>query len=82
MENSYIVLVTSDSSYTYVKDNWSAMVYDPDNQESSPGTATWKAADIASTGTSKAFGGNVPEPTTGLLILIGLAGLGLKRKVA
>lgn len=30
----------------------------------------------------KSVGGSVPEPTTGLLVLLGMAGLALKRKVA
>ena len=41
----------------------------------------WNATD-ASKGTWTTLAGNVPEPTSGLLLLIGVAGLALKRKRA
>lgn len=37
---------------------------------------------IYATGNFSAAGGVIPEPTSGLLLLIGMAGLALKRKVA
>ena len=55
-------------------------VYDPDNQESTPGTfSSIKAADILG-GTQGTIGQAVPEPTSGLLLLVGMAGLALRRK--
>ena len=83
MAEVYWVIVDgsgSPTTYNYVKTDMSAMVYDPDNQESSPGKFGLAAADILA-GSSGTFGA-VPEPTSGLLLLLGVAGLALKRKVA
>ena len=63
----------------------SAKVYDAANQETSPGNF-----EIAATGLSySAFGGStggdtpaVPEPTSGLLMLVGLGALALRRRRA
>ena len=52
-------------------------VYDPSAQESSPGAAEVFSSDF---GSYQAF--DVPEPTSGLLLLLGVAGLALKRKRA
>lgn len=84
MKNAYYVIVESDSatSYTYYKIDMSAMVYDPTNQQSSPGSFTSvNAATILSSGTSANFAA-VPEPTSGLLMLLGVAGLALRRRRA
>ena len=84
MANAYYVIVESGTptSYTYYAVNMSSMVYDPDKQESSPGTFnSVSAADIISGGTSKAFVA-VPEPTSGLLMLLGMCGLALRRRRA
>lgn len=81
----YFAIVSSDSatSFNYVEaTGLAAKVYDPDNQESSPGAFNTISAAAIAAGTSKAIGGSVPEPTTGLLVLLGVAGLVLKRKVA
>lgn len=48
-------------------------------------SATFAVGSIASQvsgGTWKSYGESVPEPTSGLLLLLGMAGLALKRKVA
>ena len=84
MKDAYSVIVAGDSatSYTSYKVDMSAMVYDPDNQESSPGKFnTVSAATILSSGTSANFAA-VPEPTSGLLMLLGVAGLALRRRRA
>ena len=84
MKNAYYVIVSSSSatSYTYYKTDMSAMVYDPDAQQTSPGEfASVSAATILSSGTSANFAA-VPEPTSGLLMLLGVAGLALRRRRA
>ena len=84
MKDAYYVIVTSADAtqYTSYKVDMSAMVYDPDNQESSPGQFnSVKAATIISSGTSANFAA-VPEPTSGLLMLLGIAGLALRRRRA
>ena len=83
MKEAYWVIVTSAdaTSYTYVKTDMSAMVYDPDNQESSPGTFNSVSAANMLAGTSVNFMA-VPEPTSGLLMLLGVAGLALRRRRA
>ena len=83
MTEVYWVIVDgsgSPSTYNYVKTDLSTFVYDPDNQESSPGTFGITAADMLA-GSSGSFGA-VPEPTSGMLVLLGMAGLALKRKRA
>ena len=83
MAEIYWVIVDgsgSPTTYNYVKTDLSTYVYDPDNQESSPGKFSIAATDILA-GSSGSFGA-VPEPTSGLLLLLGMAGLALKRKVA
>jgi len=84
MANAYYVIVASGdaSSYTYYQADLSSKVYDPENQESSPGAFnTVSAATILSSGTSANFQ-SVPEPTSGLLMLLGVAGLALRRRRA
>lgn len=84
MSSAYFAIVAADGkSFNYIQKDLSAYVYDPDKQESSKGFMTGISASSIAAGASKDIGGgNVPEPTTGILILVGLAGLGLKRKVA
>lgn len=53
----------------------SAYVYTP--PQSSPGEFTFQVSSFTTTGAPI---GNVPEPTSGLLMLLGMAGLALKRK--
>lgn len=84
MKDAYYVIVSSAdaTSYTYYKTDMSALVYDPDNQESSSGVFnSVDAATILSSGTSANFAA-VPEPTSGLLMLLGVAGLALRRRRA
>ena len=84
MKNVYWVIVDgsgSPTTYNYVKTDMSAFVYDPDNQESSPGSFNSISAANMLAGSSGSFGA-VPEPTSGLLMLLGMVGLALKRKRA
>ncbi len=86
MKNAYWVIVAPGdnvTSYNYVKTDMSAMVYDPDNQESAPGTFNSVSAADMLAGTSANFQTQtVPEPTSGLLIVLGMAGLALRRRRA
>ena len=84
MENAYLVIVSSSSasSYNYVKADLSAYTYDVNAQETAPTTpfGGFTAAQLAA-GTSANFAA-VPEPTSGLLMLLGVAGLALRRRRA
>ena len=86
MKNAYWVIVAPGdnvTSYNYVKADMSAMVYDPDKQESSPGAFSSVTAANMLAGTSANFQTQtVPEPTSGLLIVLGMAGLALRRRRA
>lgn len=80
----YAIVSGADAtSFNYVAASGLAgKVYDPNAQETSPGAFnTITAAQIAA-GTKADFGGggDVPEPTSGLLLLVGGAMLALRRK--
>ena len=76
----YFVIVSGDDAagYTYVKADLSALVYE--GTDSSPGKYLMTANDLLA-GTAGSFGA-VPEPTSAMLVLLGVAGLALKRKRA
>ena len=81
----YYVIVSSDGTTFDVTSvaNMTASVYDPSNQESSSGQNTsLSSASITSSGNSFGGGGQgaIPEPTSGLLLLVGGAMLALRRK--
>lgn len=76
----YFVIVSGDDAagYTYVKADLSALVYE--GVETPPGRYLTTANDLLA-GTAGTFGA-VPEPTSAMLVLLGVAGLALKRKRA
>ena len=72
--------IISDSSateYKYGTVSTSGLVYDPGAQQTSPGAMKISNASLTSVGS---IGQAVPEPTSGLLLLLGMAGLALRRK--
>ncbi len=81
----YYVLVSTGTEPTYQVSaviDAHTKVYDPSAQESSAGSFNVKNAD-ASWSTAKGFSGgssDVPEPTSGLLLLVGAGMLALRRK--
>ena len=89
MKDAYYAIVTSAdaTSFNYVSlGDRSGSVYDMNNQESSPGVYTGTSVADILAGTSKNFSGGTPtppiapEPTSGLLLLVGGAMLTLRRK--
>ena len=79
----FIIVSGSDAtSYKYVKTDVKGLTYE--GVETPPGTFITTAANLlaGSTGTFAGGGGDVPEPTSGLLALVGLAGLALRRRRA
>ena len=78
--NFYLAVLSEDQktvTYLDVTDNMSALVFTP--PDSTPGTFSVKFADVAGSATSVAV---VPEPTSGLLMLVGLGALALRRRRA
>lgn len=78
--NVYFVIVSGDDAagYNYVKADLSAFVYE--GVETPSGKYQTTAGDLLA-GTAGSFGA-VPEPTSAMLVLLGVAGLALKRKRA
>lgn len=77
--NLYVIIVSDNDakSYTYTKVDWSNLTYE--GVETSPGSYLETASNLISGGTTVAF---VPEPTGAMLMLVGLAGLALRRRRA
>ena len=79
-DSMFFVVFTDGSMDAGKAITWTAAAnigdYDYEAGSPSPGTFTFNAASLANTGTIA----DVPEPTSGLLMLIGMAGLALRRK--
>ena len=81
----YLAVISSDEkSVKYIKaDGFTDFVYDSAAQESGKGTyLAVTFTDITGSSTSATIGAAVPEPTSAMLLLLGVAGLALKRKRA
>ena len=75
----YVIIVANDDakSYTYNKFDWKGKAYE--GSDSSPGSYDMTVTALINGGTTVEF---VPEPTSGLLMLVGLASLALRRRRA
>ena len=75
----YVIIVSGDDakSYTYTKVDWSGLTYE--GEETPSGNYLANANDLINNGTTVEF---VPEPTSAMLMLVGLAGLALRRRRA
>ena len=79
----YYVIVSADKSTFDVttSQDFTAKVYDPNNQESTPGNSTAISSATAMAATGQSYSG-VPEPTSGMLMIVGLGALALRRRRA
>ena len=83
--NAYFAIVSANGEQFKMTEaaDYGAYVYDPGQQESAPSTASITSSQF---GAYQDFGGPspepIPEPTSGLLLLLGVAGLALRRRRA
>ena len=82
-KNVYFVVVSADKTTFDVTQtaDMSGSVYDPANQGTSPGANTSISSSTTRVASGSSFG-DVPEPTSGILMLVGLGALALRRRRA
>ena len=84
--NFYLAAIDGNTiHYLDVTSSFQTMVFAP--PDSAPGTATAAFADVATSATTATIGGGpgpepTPEPTSAMLLLLGMAGLALRRRHA
>ena len=91
--SSYYYLIVNGDQYKASSVYSGTNIYDPAAQESTPGSTVLTTAQLANTSWTSFGGGgtpdpgptpgpgpNIPEPTSGLLLLVGGAMLALRRK--
>ncbi len=84
----YYVIVSADKSTFDVtaSQDFTTSVYDPNNQESTPGQSTAINSSSTFVATAQSYSGGpgpiVPEPTSGMLMIVGLGALALRRRRA
>lgn len=81
-DNFYFVIVSADGAKYAVSDVYAGATYVYDTAATPPESAPSVTPSFAANTASYASFGAVPEPTSGLLLLLGMAGLALKRKRA
>ena len=87
MAGAYLAIITSTTAeeFYYLASDLSAYTYDKENQEAATASPFSTTASTLLAGTKVTFGEGgdvVPEPTSGMLLLVGGALLALKRKRA
>ena len=82
--NFYLAVVDGDTiHYLDVTSNFQPFVFAP--PESAPGNTSVAFADVATSATTSTIGGGpepIPEPTSAMLLILGMAGLALRRRHA
>ena len=80
---TYLVMpsgLKDEEAYKIYTASTSGMTYDPEAQQSSPGKVKFTYASQGTAGTIAAA--SVPEPTSAMFLLLGVAGLALRRRRA
>ena len=80
--NAFLVILDGDRKYAFVSDTYAATVNTVGGAFDYDGEGYVNALDYTTAGQAGSNWQAIPEPTSGLLLLLGVAGLALKRKRA